>query len=67
MHARAMMRELTESYGVTRRSAIAKRTNLRSIRMLERLGFSLAAPEAHAVSRAEPDEVLMALVIEGPC
>lgn len=62
-----MMRELTENYGVTRFCAIAKRTNLRSIRMLERLGFSLASPEPHAASRVEPDEVLMALVIEGPC
>jgi len=55
----AMMRELAERHGVRRFTAVLKRGNLRSLRLLERLGFSLASPDRHAVLRVEPDELLM--------
>ena len=55
----AMMRELVERYGVVFFTAIAKRANLRSTRLLERLGFSAASEELREKLRVEPDEVLM--------
>ena len=55
----AMIRALVEDYGVRRLSAVFKRQNRRSLRLLERLGFSLASPELHAEYGAEPDEWLM--------
>lgn len=55
----AMIRELAEHYQVTRLFAVAKRRNLRSIRFLERLGFSPAEPDPRENQSLEPDEVLM--------
>ena len=56
---RAMVSALKEDYGVRRLSAVFKRRNHRSQRLLERLGFSPATPELHAGLGAEPDEMLM--------
>ena len=55
----AMVAALKEDYGVRRLSAVFKRRNHRSQRLLERLGFSPATPELHAELGAEPDEMLM--------
>lgn len=55
----AMIRELAERYAVVRLFAVAKRRNERSIRFLERLGFSLAEPDPREDQSIEPDEVLM--------
>jgi RimJ/RimL family protein N-acetyltransferase len=55
---RAMIAELAQGYEVRNLCAVLKRTNLRSRRMLDRLGFVLASPESHA-SRVEADEWLM--------
>ena len=55
----AMISELVESYHVRGLSAVLKQENLRSRRLLERLGFSLASPQQHATSLVEPDEFLM--------
>jgi len=55
----AMVSALEEDYGVRRLSAVFKRRNHRSQRLLERLGFSPATPELHAELGAEPDEMLM--------
>ena len=55
----AMVPALKEDYGVRRLSAVFKRGNHRSQRLLERLGFSPATPELHAELHAEPDEMLM--------
>lgn len=55
----AMIRELAEHYQVTQLFAVAKRRNLRSIRFLERLGFSPAEPDPRDNQSLEPDEVLM--------
>ena len=55
----AMITVLAQDYGVRRLSAVFKRQNRRSLRLLERLGFSLASPELHVEYRAEPDEWLM--------
>jgi ribosomal-protein-alanine N-acetyltransferase len=55
----AMMSELAQSYQVRSLFAVLKKANLRSIRLLERLGFSLASPEQHLAHRIEPGEVLM--------
>jgi len=55
----AMMNELVERYGVHAFLAVLKRTNRRSVRLLERLGFSLALPDQLLTQSIEPDEVLM--------
>ena len=48
-----MMAELVARHGVHTFTAVLKRSNLRSLRLLERLGFK---PAPHA---AEPDELFM--------
>jgi [ribosomal protein S5]-alanine N-acetyltransferase len=55
----AMIGELVEHYRVHTLTAVLKRNNLRSARLLERLGFSLASPELHAKHSVELDEKLM--------
>lgn len=64
----AMIVELVEHYGVRRLSAVLKRGNFRSMRLLERLGFSPASSEEHMKKHIEPDEILMcmSLVTDGP-
>jgi RimJ/RimL family protein N-acetyltransferase len=52
----AMLSHLMEHYEVTSAHAVFKRTNRRSARLLERLGFALVHPE----TPIEPDELLMA-------
>ena len=54
-----MLSELVEHYKVRSLFAVLKRDNLRSVRLLERLGFSLASPERHVAHKAEAGEVLM--------
>lgn len=56
---KAMISELVEHYQVRSLFAVLKRENLRSVRMLERLGFSLASPEQHIAHQVELGEVLM--------
>jgi ribosomal-protein-alanine N-acetyltransferase len=56
---KAMISELVQSYQVRSLSAVFKRENLRSRRLLERLGFTAASPEAHIQHQIEPEEVLM--------
>lgn len=56
---KAMMNELAEHYTVRSVSAVLKRDNLRSIRLLERLGFTLVSAEMHALQEIEADEILM--------
>ena len=60
----AMISELVEHYRVHGLSSVLKRENLRSMRLLERLGFSLASPEQHMEHRVEPRELLMVREIE---
>jgi len=60
----AMVSELVGHYRVRSLSSVLKRENLRSMRLLERLGFSPASPEQHVEHRAEPDELLMLREIE---
>ena len=55
----AMMSELGRRYQVHRYFAVLKGRNLRSLRLIERLGFSLASPERHARLGVEPGELLM--------
>ena len=55
----AMIAELRARYDVRTLSAVLKRGNLRSLRLLERLGFSRAPAELHAALEAGPDEWLM--------
>lgn len=55
----AMILELVQHYQVRTLAAVLKRENLRSLRLLERLGFSLASPEQHAMRQVELGEVLM--------
>jgi RimJ/RimL family protein N-acetyltransferase len=56
---RAMIPVLVEDYGVRRLYAVFKRTNHRSQRLLERLGFSHASPALEEALGVEPDELLM--------
>lgn len=56
---RAMIAELAGHYRVESLSAVLKRENLRSLRLLERLGFSPASPEQHRSKRVDRTEVLM--------
>jgi len=60
----AMISELVEHYRVRGLTSVLKRGNLRSMRLLERLGFSPASPEQHAKHRVEPGELLMLREIE---
>jgi [ribosomal protein S5]-alanine N-acetyltransferase len=56
----AMIDELVATYGVSALHAIAKRANLRSHRLLERLSFAQVDDDAQrAIRRVEADEVLM--------
>lgn len=55
----ALMRELVERYDVREFSAVLKKHNHRSLRLLERLGFSLASSERRAQTETDPDELLM--------
>ena len=55
----AMNAELVSQYEVTSFSAVLKGANQRSMRLLKRLGFSLATPVRQKEIRIEPDEVLM--------
>lgn len=59
--AQAMLGELQEQYRVNWFTAVFKRENLRSRRLLERLGFQLADPAVAAGFDLEPDESLMEL------
>jgi RimJ/RimL family protein N-acetyltransferase len=63
----AMLDELARRYGVRRVTAVLKRPNERSRRLLERLGFETAPPEARGPAGVEPDELLMhrALGVDG--
>ncbi len=56
---RAMIAELQEQYQVRGLCAVLKRENQRSMRLLERLGFSLASIEEHVKCQVEPGESLM--------
>jgi ribosomal-protein-alanine N-acetyltransferase len=56
----AMIADLLEHYQVRGLSAVFKRENHRSMRLLERLGFSLASPE----EKVEPGELCMYRKIE---
>jgi [ribosomal protein S5]-alanine N-acetyltransferase len=55
----AMVSELVEHYQVRSLFAVLKRENLRSLRLLERLGFSLASLEQHVEHQVAPGELLM--------
>jgi RimJ/RimL family protein N-acetyltransferase len=55
----AMIREIARSCQVRTLSAVLKRDNARSLRLLERLGFSPATPEQCAALGAQEDELLM--------
>jgi [ribosomal protein S5]-alanine N-acetyltransferase len=56
---RLMIGELSAHHGVRRLRAVFKRPNVRSRRLLERLGFSVADAQAHAALQVPADEVLM--------
>jgi ribosomal-protein-alanine N-acetyltransferase len=62
-HARraleAMFEELASQHGVSQLAAVLKQANLRSLRLLQRLGFRLASPEEHQRREVERDEHLM--------
>ena len=61
---RAMIDELAGRYRVRSLCAVFKRDNQRSMRLLERLGFSQASPEVHVEWQPEPGELLMQLEIQ---
>jgi RimJ/RimL family protein N-acetyltransferase len=55
----AMISELVQRYQVHQLTAVFKRKNLRSMRLLERLGFSPASLEQHVKHQVEHGELLM--------
>jgi [ribosomal protein S5]-alanine N-acetyltransferase len=55
----AMMHELTAQHGVSNFSAVLKRENFRSLKLLERLGFSLASNPEQTENCVAEDELLM--------
>lgn len=55
----AMIAELVARYGVRGLTATLKERNLRSLRLLERLGFSRAPVSSYAENAVLPDELLM--------
>lgn len=59
-----MIGELRQRYQVHRLSAVFKRNNQRSRRLLERLGFELAAPQEHAKRGVDPGELLMIRAVQ---
>ena len=61
----AMMSELVGRYQVRSMTAVLKRENRRSFRLLERLGFSLASGAANATQELEHDELLMRREVDG--
>jgi RimJ/RimL family protein N-acetyltransferase len=55
----AMIDELIASHDVRGLAAVLKSANFRSLRLLERLGFSRASSDALALANTEPGECLM--------
>ncbi len=68
-HARraveAMLVELASHHRARRFAAVLKRSNVRSMRLLERLGFTPGTPAQHAAHEALPDEALMLRGLHG--
>jgi ribosomal-protein-alanine N-acetyltransferase len=60
----AMVSELVEHYQVRSLFAVLKRENLRSLRLLEGLGFSLASLEQHVEHQVAPGELLMVCIYQ---
>jgi RimJ/RimL family protein N-acetyltransferase len=60
-----MIAELADRYGVRHLSAVLKRDNGRSMRLLERKGFTLAPAALQAEREIDADETLMLKSIEG--
>ena len=60
---KAMIAELAANHQVRHLSAVFKRDNQRSMRLLERLGFVLASPEEHVHADIEAGEQLMQMAI----
>jgi RimJ/RimL family protein N-acetyltransferase len=54
----AMTEELVTHYRVKRLTATLKQTNQRSLRLLQRIGFSRAPDSAHRAMQIEADELL---------
>jgi [ribosomal protein S5]-alanine N-acetyltransferase len=54
-----MMAELAARHRARHATAALKRANHRSMRVLERLGFSIASPPQHAQREIPEDEILM--------
>jgi len=63
---KAMIAELAANYQVRYLSAVLKRDNQRSMRLLERLGFALASPEERIRADIEAGEQLMQMLIAQP-
>ena len=59
----ALIRELVGYHHVTHLTAVAKRANQRSLRLLDQLGFARAPSEGQAQYRLEPDETLFVRTI----
>lgn len=55
----AMIFELVQRHGVKSLFAVLKQRNIRSQRLLERLGFTLASANELASHRVDADEILM--------
>ena len=63
---RAVIAHLVGHYEIRHLSAVLKKENHRSMRLLQRLGFSLASQHQHAELEAERDEFLMLYTLPPP-
>jgi [ribosomal protein S5]-alanine N-acetyltransferase len=61
----AAMAHTVAHYGVRGFSAVLKKENQRSMRLLQRLGFTPASSAQHAELQAEADEFLMLRTVDG--
>lgn len=61
-----MLRELAGKYGVHELSAVLKRGNLRSLKLLQRLGFEPGPDALRERWQVEPDELLMTRCAQPP-
>jgi RimJ/RimL family protein N-acetyltransferase len=62
----AMVEELSRSYGVKRIFATASRGNVRSMRLLKRLGLSAVEPSSYPGRKVASGDVLMTMELAAP-
>jgi RimJ/RimL family protein N-acetyltransferase len=60
------MSHLADQYRICNFFAVLKKENQRSMRLLQRLGFTLGSPAQHLAQQVERDEYLMLRTVAAP-